>query len=156
MTEIKSPGPEMFRLYLPDAVAFMVMNVKPAECFGKIKHVGSANLEPFNFLKSLVPPEEVKNLKVALPAPNWYHLRYKEGLAYPKEVYSSDQEYFDDIAIAYQTELQILYDAGLRNVQIDDPNLACMLSITCFFAVDANIRQTSAPRACSKAGKPIR
>ncbi|CAD0109353.1 unnamed protein product [Aureobasidium uvarum] len=37
--------------------------------------------------------------------------------AYPKEVYANDQEYFADIAKAYRTELQILYDAGLRNAQ---------------------------------------
>lgn len=36
------------------------------------------------------------------------------------------QEYFADIAKAYQEELQILYNAGLRNVQVDDPNLACL------------------------------
>ena len=54
-----------------------------------------------------------------------YHLRYKTGKAYPKEVYANDEEYFADIAKAYQTELQILYDAGLRNAQVDDPNLAC-------------------------------
>jgi methionine synthase II (cobalamin-independent) len=54
-----------------------------------------------------------------------YHLRYKTGKAYPKDVYANDQEYFADIAKAYQTELQILYDAGLRNAQVDDPNLAC-------------------------------
>jgi len=52
-------------------------------------------------------------------------LRYKTGKAYPKDVYANDEEYFADIAKAYQTELQILYDAGLRNVQVDDPNLAC-------------------------------
>lgn len=56
-----------------------------------------------------------------------YHLRYKTGKAYPKEVYADDAEYFADIAKAYQDELQILYDAGLRNVQFDDPNLACTL-----------------------------
>lgn len=54
-----------------------------------------------------------------------YHLRYKTGKAYPKDVYANDEEYFADIAKAYQTELQILYDAGLRNAQVDDPNLAC-------------------------------
>jgi len=54
-----------------------------------------------------------------------YHLRYREGKAYPKDVYASDEEYFADLAQAYRTELQILYDAGLRNVQVDDPNLAC-------------------------------
>ena len=70
-------------------------------------------------------PEEVKNIKITLAAPNWYHLRYKEGKAYPKDVYSSDDEYFADIAKACQDELQILYDAGCRNVQYDDPNLVC-------------------------------
>ena len=54
-----------------------------------------------------------------------YHLRYKEGKAYPKDVYKNDEEYFADIAEAYRTELKILYDAGLRNAQVDDPNLAC-------------------------------
>lgn len=36
--------------------------------------------------------------------------------------------YFADLAKAYQTELKILYDAGLRNAQIDDPNLAYFCS----------------------------
>lgn len=52
-------------------------------------------------------------------------MRYKEGRAYPEDVYANNEEYFADIAKAYQTKLQILYDAGLRNAQIDDPNLAC-------------------------------
>lgn len=56
-----------------------------------------------------------------------YHFRYLEGLAFPKEVYANDEEYFADIAKAYRQELQILYDAGLRNAQVDDPNLACTL-----------------------------
>ena len=43
------------------------------------------------------------------------------------------QEYFADIAKAYSTELKILYEAGVRNVQVDDPNLACrsLLSLDC-------------------------
>jgi methionine synthase II (cobalamin-independent) len=32
-------------------------------------------------------------------------------------VYDSDEEYFADLAKAYQVELKILYDAGLRNVR---------------------------------------
>lgn len=48
-----------------------------------------------------------------------------DGKAYPKEVYKNDEEYFADVAKAYQVELDILYKAGLRNVQFDDPNLAC-------------------------------
>lgn len=43
-------------------------------------------------------------------------------------MYDNDDEYFADLAKAYQTELRILYDAGLRNAQVDDPNLAYFCS----------------------------
>lgn len=70
----------------------------------------------------------VLEAKLTLPAPEWYHLRYQTGHAYPKGVYANDQEYFADIAKAYQAEIKILYEAGCRNVTIDDPNLACKSS----------------------------
>lgn len=119
---------DIFRSYAPDIAAFLEAGHKPGEtvlCTGKIKHVGSTYVDQFKYLASLVSQEEVKNLKITLAAPNWYHLRYREGKAYPKDVYANDEEYFGDIAKAYQAELKILYDAGCRNVQFDDPNLAC-------------------------------
>ena len=101
---------------------------KPGEsivCTGKIKHKGSTYIDQWNYLKKLLPEDRVKEAKITLPAPEWYHLRYQAGRAYNNEVYANDAEYFADIAAAYRTELQILYDAGCRNVTIDDPNLAC-------------------------------
>ena len=126
--EIYDPPAEIFREYVPDIAAFMEKGHKPAEsviCTGKIKHVGSTYVDQFEYLKSLVPKEKHGDLKLTLAAPNWYHLRYKEGKAYPSSVYSSDAEYFVDVAKAYHAELQELYVHGCRNVQIDDPNLAC-------------------------------
>ncbi|KAJ9614582.1 hypothetical protein H2200_002719 [Cladophialophora chaetospira] len=131
MTEIETPDPDLFRMYIPDIAAFTEEGYKPGEtvlCTGKIKHKGSTYTDQFDYLKSLVPEDQVKNLKLTLAAPNWYHLRYKQGKAYPKDVYASDDEYFADIAKAYQDELKILYDHGLRNVQFDDPNLAYFCS----------------------------
>ncbi len=52
-------------------------------------------------------------------------MRYKQGCAYTAEAYKNDAAYFKDVAKAYQGELKTLYDAGLRNVQFDDPGLAC-------------------------------
>jgi methionine synthase II (cobalamin-independent) len=127
-TQIMKPDAEMFRLYMPDIAAFVEEKVEPGEtvvCTGKIKHVGSSYIDDFKYLAALVKPEEVKNIKITLAAPNWYHMRYKEGYAYSKDAYTSDEEYFGDIAKAYQEELRILYEAGCRNVQYDDPNLAC-------------------------------
>ncbi|RHZ48011.1 hypothetical protein CDV55_101224 [Aspergillus turcosus] len=129
--EITEFDQDIFRPYAPDVAAFLEAGHKPGEtciCTGKIKHVGSTYVDQFKYLASLVAPEEVKNLKLTLAAPNWYHLRYKNGKAFPKDVYSSEDEYLSDIAKAYQEELQILYDAGCRNVQFDDPNLAYFCS----------------------------
>ena len=116
---------------MPDVGAFLEAGHKPGEsvfCTGKIKHVGSTYVDQWNYLKSKVPKELVGSCKLTLAAPNWYHMRYREGEAYPKNVYSNDDEYFADIAKAYQEELQILYDNGLRNIQFDDPNLAYFCS----------------------------
>lgn len=101
---------------------------KPGEsivCTGKIKHVGSTYIDQWNYLKNLMPEGRAGEAKLTLPAPEWYHLRYQPGRAYAKGVYANDAEYFADIAKAYRAELQTLYDAGCRNITIDDPNLAC-------------------------------
>lgn len=129
--EITDFGIDIFRMYVPDIAAFTESGHKPGEtvvCTGKIKHVGSTYVDQWNYLKNLLPKERQQEAKLTLAAPNWYHLRYKTGRAYPKEVYSNDEEYFADIAKAYRDELKILYDNGLRNVQIDDPNLAYFCS----------------------------
>ena len=127
--EIKNPDVEIFRSYLPDIAAFQDEgSFKPGEsmlCTGKIRHVGSTYIKQWEYLKSLVPAERHKELKLTLAAPNWYHLRYREGRAYPRTVYSNDKEYFADIAKAYQAELKELYEHGVRNIQFDDPNFAC-------------------------------
>lgn len=79
-------------------------------------------------MKSLLPESEWKNIKITLISPSWYHFRYMNGSAYPKEVYANDEEYFEDVAKAYQEELKILHSQGIRNIQIDDPNLAYFCS----------------------------
>jgi len=129
-SEIKNPDIDIFRQYMPDIAASTESGHKPGEsviCTGKIKHVGGTYVDQWNYLKSIVPKERVHECKMTLPAPEWYHMRYREGSAFPKDVYASDEEYFADIAKAYQTELQILYDNGLLNIQIDDLTLACKL-----------------------------
>lgn len=81
----------------------------------------------FEFLKSLVQPDEVRNLKITLAAPEWYHLRHMDN-AFDSNVYATADGYFDDLAKAYREELADLYEAGCRNVQFDDPLLAYFCS----------------------------
>jgi methionine synthase II (cobalamin-independent) len=131
MEDIASPPTDWFRPYMPDVAAFMQEDPNATVessviCTGKIKHTGKSTYVPqFDYLKTLLPKERWGEIKMTLAAPNWYHFRYKEGIAYPKDVYKSDDEYFKDISKAYQVELNLLYQAGCRNVQYDDPNLAC-------------------------------
>ncbi|KAM7186866.1 methyltetrahydropteroyltriglutamate-homocysteine s-methyltransferase [Naviculisporaceae sp. PSN 640] len=129
--EIPDPPLDMFRLYVPDLAAFTEAGHKPGEsivCTGKIKHKGSTYLDQWNYLTSKLPANLVSSAKLTLPAPEWYHLRYKPGHAYPTSVYPNDEAYFADIAAAYREELHTLYLAGCRNVTIDDPNLAYFCS----------------------------
>ncbi len=79
-------------------------------CTGKIKHVGSTYIDQWNYLKNLLPKERRHEAKLTLAAPEWYHLRYNTGGAYPKDVYANDAECFTDIAAAYRAELKVLYE----------------------------------------------
>ncbi|KIW91772.1 uncharacterized protein Z519_07742 [Cladophialophora bantiana CBS 173.52] len=117
----------ILREYVPDFKLFTSAGAKGAKttvCSGKIKHVRSTFAESFEYLKGLVQPEQVKNIKMTMGSPHWFHFRYRPGCAYPTDVYSCDTEYYHDIAAAYQAELKALYAAGMRNLQIDDPTFA--------------------------------
>ena len=123
----------MFRLYHPDVVSLIEKDrkVMPGDSViagGKLKHSSTksqANLHELRLVQAFTPKEEWGNIKLTVITPAWFHMRYKQGRAYTPEAYSSDADYFDDVAKVYQDELAQLYEAGLRNVQFDDPGMAC-------------------------------
>jgi len=144
MTEIRNPSMDLFRPYVPDIAGFIEKGHKPGQsciCTGKIKHKGKSTLvDQFEYLKTLTPKERWGEIKITMIAPPWYHLRYKDGIAFTADVYANDAEYFADISKAVSEELDILYAAGVRNVQFDDPNFACRLSslnIHTYFLISA-------------------
>ncbi|GME64620.1 Methionine synthase vitamin-B12 independent [Neofusicoccum parvum] len=129
---VKDLPVETFRQYLPDTADFLRRGEELTDrliCTGKIKHVGSHYTEEFNTNKQFVDPERHHEIKISLTSPYWYHYRYRAGMAYPKGVYKSDDEYFVDLVAAYRKELEILYENGCRNVQIDDPYLTSFCSV---------------------------
>ncbi|GAA5869093.1 hypothetical protein JCM1840_000466 [Sporobolomyces johnsonii] len=127
MVFVPNAGRELFRMYIPDVKGTLgPPAAKPADtmlCKGKLVRNKPMYRPEFEYVASLVKPEEVKNVKITLASPEWYHLRHGEH-AYDKSVYSSDEEFFNDLAKAYREELADLYDAGCRNVQFDDPSFA--------------------------------
>jgi 5-methyltetrahydropteroyltriglutamate--homocysteine methyltransferase len=61
--------------------------------------------------------------KVCIPSPTMCHFRGGRS-SIDKEAYPDLDKFFDDLARVYQEEIQDLYDAGCRFVQLDDTNLA--------------------------------
>lgn len=125
----------LFRLYHPDVVSLIEekRQVMPGDSViagSKLHHnpaKSQSNLHELRLVQKFVPQEEWPNIKLTVITPAWFHMRYRQGRAYTKEAYANDAEYFKDVAKVYQAELDQLYKAGLRNVQFDDPGLACRL-----------------------------
>lgn len=126
----------MFRLYHPDVVSLIEKErkVMPGDSViagAKLRHNperSRSNLHELRLVQKFVPRDEWKNIKLTIITPAWFHMRYKQGKAYSKDAYANDAEYFKDVAKVYQAELDQLYRAGLRNIQFDDPGLACKSS----------------------------
>jgi methionine synthase II (cobalamin-independent) len=123
----------LFRLYHPDVVSLIEKErkVMPGDSViagSKLRHSPEAsvsNLHELKLVQKFVPKEDWGQIKLTMITPAWFHMRYKQGRAYTKEAYANDAEYFADVAKVYQQELDQLYKHGLRNVQFDDPGLAC-------------------------------
>jgi 5-methyltetrahydropteroyltriglutamate--homocysteine methyltransferase len=88
----------------------------------KVRHVKDIQRADFDYLKSQVAAGLTP--KVTIPSPTMLHFRGgRAGIS--REAYPElDPVFYDDVAKAYGDELQSLYDAGCRYVQMDDTNLA--------------------------------
>jgi 5-methyltetrahydropteroyltriglutamate--homocysteine methyltransferase len=92
---------------------------------GKVRHVKDIQRADFEYLKSQVDKLAPGcTPKVTIPSPTMLHFRGgRAGIS--REAYPElDPVFYDDVAQAYADELQSLYDAGCRYVQMDDTNLA--------------------------------
>jgi 5-methyltetrahydropteroyltriglutamate--homocysteine methyltransferase len=89
---------------------------------GKVQHVKDIQRADFEYLKSQVRAGLTP--KVTIPSPTMLHFRGgRAGIS--REHYPElDPAFYDDVAKAYGDELQSLFDAGCRYVQMDDTNMA--------------------------------
>jgi 5-methyltetrahydropteroyltriglutamate--homocysteine methyltransferase len=86
---------------------------------GKLKHVRNIQVDDFNFLKSVVS----RTPKVSIPSPTMVHFRGGRK-AIDIHVYPQLEEFFADLSQCYRDEINALYKAGCRYIQLDDTNLA--------------------------------
>ncbi|MEK3978912.1 5-methyltetrahydropteroyltriglutamate--homocysteine S-methyltransferase [Psychrobacillus sp. FSL K6-2836] len=88
---------------------------------GKIGFSTHYMIEHFKFLQGIAGDAVAK---FTIPSPNmlFYRATIEEG------VYSSQDELFNDLVVAYQGVIQALYDEGCRYLQIDDTSWATTFS----------------------------
>lgn len=86
---------------------------------GKLKHVHDIQVADFNYLKSVVS----QTPKVSIPSPTMVHFRGGRK-SIDINSYPDMDLFFHDLAAAYREEIDHLYQAGLRYLQLDDTNLA--------------------------------
>ncbi|KAG6061422.1 hypothetical protein E4U17_001785 [Claviceps sp. LM77 group G4] len=127
-----SPVPrDLARISAPPVAALSKVGqpyMMAAVCHDKIRYETSPYLENWKLLRDSVDPVLWPDCKFTMPPPCYFHLRLAPGKAYDASVYANDAEFFADLAVAYRKEIRTLYDAGLRNLQIDDPTLAYFCS----------------------------
>jgi 5-methyltetrahydropteroyltriglutamate--homocysteine methyltransferase len=91
---------------------------------GKLQHVQDIQADDFKFLQS-----QVSNTpKVSIPSPTMVHFRGgRAGIDI--ESYPDLDEFFEDLAQCYRDEINALYSAGARYIQMDDTNLAYLCDV---------------------------
>ena len=126
------PIPDAFRTDFPTTTGLARMGAKTRAavvCTGPIVYRQSPYLSEWETLRSFVPKAHWRDCKLTMPAPSYQHIQLKPGTAYTRESgYSSDAAYFSDLARAYAAEFDTLYAAGVRSIQIDDPNMTYFCS----------------------------
>ncbi len=86
---------------------------------GKLRHIEDIQKADFEFLRSVTS----QTPKVTIPSPTMVHFRGGRK-AIDIEAYPDMNEFFEDLAQCYREEIQSLYQAGCRYLQLDDTNLA--------------------------------
>jgi 5-methyltetrahydropteroyltriglutamate--homocysteine methyltransferase len=89
------------------------------EVVGKLRRKAGIVTEDFKFLKSVAHGTP----KICIPSPTMLHFRGGRK-AVDAKAYPDIDEFFDDLAQAYQQELKALGELGATYVQLDDTNLA--------------------------------
>ncbi|KAK4496694.1 hypothetical protein PRZ48_012676 [Zasmidium cellare] len=91
----------------------------------KIQRTKSAYMDSWRLLRKYLPEEHWGLVKQTCLSPTWWHEMLQTPYT-PESGYKTDTEYLNDIADALHDEVLELYEAGIRNFQIDDPLISML------------------------------
>ena len=102
-----------------DAASTVHMTPPKLSVVGPLRHGRDIQVDDFRYLASVT----TQTPKVSIPSPTMVHFRGGRA-AIDIDAYPDLEVFFDDLAACYRAELDALYAAGCRYVQLDDTNLA--------------------------------
>ena len=87
---------------------------------GKVKAKAHPFVEYFKFLKQFEDEDTVAKYTVPAPAQMFQQMIIPANFENTRKFYATNDELIEDIAKAYQDVIKQFYDAGCRNLQLDD------------------------------------
>lgn len=91
-----------------------------ARLTGKLGGSGHPFIEHFKFVNRFADDEIIARQTVPAPAQFLAELQRPDNKEATNEFYPNEEELLEDIAAAYRTFIRELYEAGCRNLQLDD------------------------------------
>jgi methionine synthase II (cobalamin-independent) len=102
-----------------DAAETVHLTPPKLSVIGPLRHARDIQVDDYRYLASIV----TETPKVSIPSPTMVHFRGGRA-AIDLDAYPDLEKFFADLAACYHAELDALYSAGCRYVQLDDTNLA--------------------------------
>lgn len=87
---------------------------------GKIRAVAHPFVEYFKFLKQFEDENTIAKYTIPAPAQMFQQMIVPVNYEATRKLYPTNEELIHDIGIAYQEVIRQFYDAGCRNLQLDD------------------------------------
>ncbi len=87
---------------------------------GKVKAKPHPFVEYFTFLKQFEDENTVAKYTIPAPAQMFQQMIVPMNIRSTRKIYATNEELIHDIGVAYQDVIRQFYDAGCRNLQLDD------------------------------------
>ena len=94
--------------------------VEDTYLIGKVKAKAHPFVEGFKFLKQFEDENTVAKYTIPAPAQTFQQMVVPMNLENTRKYYATNEELIKDIGKAYQEVIKQFYDAGCRNLQLDD------------------------------------